>query len=629
MSVRAKRRKILRRCQRSLKEIPDTTYWASQDDDSSDGTKYDGDISHLSTVVSHSDESDANSDISSRSTDSSNDWSDENPNEMTLLTDLRDFAITTNQTFASMNILLQKLQKYHPHLPKDARTLLQSKPNDALFKNVSPGQYYHFGLVNGLNFFVSHENTKEKFHVKLNIDGLQLFKSTVSGFWPILAEIQEIPHSVFIVGLYYGERKPDSPSEFLNDLISELKFLESSDTLPCAFEVAMCCCDIPAKKIVKATKGHSGFYSCERCVQKGRFVNGRMIFPETNADLRTDDSFRSRMQIEHHKGLSPFEDLPTIDMINFFPIDYMHCALKGLFLKLLEQLKSGAKPYKLNEHNLRCINSDISNYRSQIPSDFTRKPRSLNHLSLWKATEMRLFGLYIGPVVLKPYVKKEFFDLFMSLSVVVRILCHPVWSRTMSGYAFDLTKVFLSNSCKILGESFVTLNVHYLLHLVKDCERLGCADSFSCFPFENFMRFLKRAIRSPHLPLQQAVGRILERGQDLGQFRMRTPAVQSSSKKCGFRNSILTVKGPDRYILTKESEILKLTSIEAHDKEFIFYGRVLTGKVDAFQNPLPSSNLQIYRGEIFDRRISRVPSNSVLCKIFKIDDVFFPILHTY
>lgn len=155
MSVRAKRRKILRRCQRSLKEIPDTTYWASQDDDSSDGTKYDGDISHLSTVVSHSDESDANSDISSRSTDSSNDWSDENPNEMTLLTDLRDFAITTNQTFASMNILLQKLQKYHPHLPKDARTLLQSKPNDALFKKCVPWTILSFWIGKWVKFSVT------------------------------------------------------------------------------------------------------------------------------------------------------------------------------------------------------------------------------------------------------------------------------------------------------------------------------------------------------------------------------------------------------------------------------------------------------------------------------------------
>ena len=84
----------------------------------------------------YDDDSDTDSPYSSSctsSTESNSDFHDNNTEETSLLEDLRDFAISTNQSHASMNILdlLQKLQKHHPYLPKDSRTLLNSKPNDA------------------------------------------------------------------------------------------------------------------------------------------------------------------------------------------------------------------------------------------------------------------------------------------------------------------------------------------------------------------------------------------------------------------------------------------------------------------------------------------------------------------
>lgn len=49
----------------------------------------------------------------------------------------------------------------------------------------------------------------------------------------------------------------------------------------------------------------------------------RMVFLSESAPLRTDDTFRSRMNEEHHIAVSPFESLP-IDMVKQFPLDFLH-----------------------------------------------------------------------------------------------------------------------------------------------------------------------------------------------------------------------------------------------------------------------------------------------------------------
>jgi len=60
----------------------------------------------------------------------------------------------------------------------------------------------------------------------------------------------------------------------------------------------------------------------------------------------------------------------------------------------------------------------------------------------------------------------------------------------------------------IYGASFLSYNVHALLHLVDDIAKLGPLDSFSAFLFENNMRVFKRYCRKPHLYLQQIARRI-------------------------------------------------------------------------------------------------------------------------
>lgn len=62
---------------------------------------------------------------------------------------------------------------------------------------------------------------------------------------------------------------------------------------------------------------------------------GVRIFPKlTNVRLRTNESFVQQTDKNHHTGWSPLLDL-NVDMINWFPLDYMHLVLLGVFKRLL------------------------------------------------------------------------------------------------------------------------------------------------------------------------------------------------------------------------------------------------------------------------------------------------------
>ena len=70
---------------------------------------------------------------------------------------------------------------------------------------------------------------------------------------------------------------------------------------------------------VKCIKGHSGYYSCERCEIKGNWEQG-MYFVETNGTIREDSKFSS-FEYEHHQiQRSPLIDY-GISCVKQFPLD--------------------------------------------------------------------------------------------------------------------------------------------------------------------------------------------------------------------------------------------------------------------------------------------------------------------
>lgn len=94
-------------------------------------------------------------------------------------------------------------------------------------------------------------------------------------------------------------------------------------------------CDAPARSYVKCIVGHNGYYACERCNQKGQHIENRVTSPKLHAAAWTNASFRSQENKRHHSGVSPFLSL-DVDMIAFFPSEYMHLVGLGVRRRLLK-----------------------------------------------------------------------------------------------------------------------------------------------------------------------------------------------------------------------------------------------------------------------------------------------------
>lgn len=62
---------------------------------------------------------------------------------------------------------------------------------------------------------------------------------------------------------------------------------------------------------------------------------------------------------------------------------------------------SGPLCFRLPGVKIQMFSGRMIDLIINIPLEFSRKPRSLNELSHWKATEFGLFILYLGSVVLK------------------------------------------------------------------------------------------------------------------------------------------------------------------------------------------------------------------------------------
>lgn len=147
-----------------------------------------------------------------------------------------------------------------------------------------------------------------------------------------------------------------------------------------------------------------------------------------------------------------------------------------------------------------------------VPIEFQRKPRSLNYVKKWKATEYRQLLLYSGPFILKNKLNNEVYENFITLHVAVSILCSKryCYQQKWLNCAKNLIECFVKQFGIIYGKHNISYNIHGLLHLVNDVENYGSLDYFSTFQFESYLGHLKKKIHKEDKPLQQIVRRYAE-----------------------------------------------------------------------------------------------------------------------
>ncbi|EZA50805.1 hypothetical protein X777_11060, partial [Ooceraea biroi] len=295
---------------------------------------------------------------------------------------------------------------------ENSKTLMKT-PKSTNIRSVAPGEYFHNGLRSEIMAFLQKSQIDvDLIEVQISIDGLPISNSSTNQLWSILGLVIPDLSNIFIIGCYFGSKKPYDCNEFLRDFVDEAQILVTEGLeyrgKHISVSIHSLIADTPAKSFLTATKGHTGCFSCAKCTTEGEYIDRKMCFPDINCPKRTNESFLQQRQIEHHTGSSILLDIPNLGMITDIPLDYMlglHAWITCLDY-ILGLHWCGQKKFKflvIRTLNVRLptqlvnkISRSLIKIRTAIPAEFVRKPRELHFLSLWKATELRQFLLYTG-----------------------------------------------------------------------------------------------------------------------------------------------------------------------------------------------------------------------------------------
>ena len=530
----------------------------------------------------------------------------------------------------SVTRLLIKLKKDFPLLPVSCKSLIPKNP-DYRLQEMHLGQYVHFEWISAVMKYCE-ENLKarnlEELSLIVNVDGLPLFNNSLKYVaYPILFKIIDAPQKTFCAGIYCSNKVADgkkdekvmpAPSELLHDFLKDISDNSEgivTDSGLKSIKLGIFCCDAPVRASLKAIIGHSGYNSCERCVQHGDRVCA-VILPSTGCPLRTDESFTLKSDPDHHHGRSCLED-QHFPMVSGFVLDYMHSAALGTMKRLLSHwcsINRHAKKTHLSTRQKSLFDSSLAKIRFCIPSEFNRKLEGgINKFSRWKASELRNFMLYIGVVLLadEDIISPKIYRSFLCFSIAMKILLSEAQDENMP-VVKSLMQKFIKLCISQYGKSFVAYNIHSMEHLDEDYSRYGNLEHVSAFAFESFLGTeVKGVIRSGYQPLKQICASLNR--HNFSEFKETESTVRVSREcQCSHlnfggschRNVVLesgTVynvaidsKTKDSCFLTVAGDVCLVYGIHKTHNEFKFIVKKFINKSNFFDVPTPSSDVGVY-----------------------------------
>lgn len=162
-------------------------------------------------------------------------------------------------------------------------------------------------------------------------------------------------------------------------------------------------------------------------------------------------------------------------------------------------------------------------------------------------------------------------------------------------------------------------------------------DSYSAFPGESNLGFLKNLVRGGFLPLQQVIKRIAEREscEKICEFEEK-----QVHQKEGLHKGILYLKDlrldpseKNRWILTKNYEIFKIECIFEEENVIKIHGAVLPkeNQENLYELPMESTKLCIYVSKLESTSCS-ITLKDMFVKLYRIElsdkkSAFMPLFH--
>ncbi|XP_035710411.1 uncharacterized protein LOC118436418 isoform X1 [Folsomia candida] len=545
---------------------------------------------------------------------------EESENESELLCD--ELKLWSNKNLISQSAtgdLLKILRKHKcfESLPADARTLKGTCRNFEV-KEIPPGQYVHLGLGNGIKSFIRNfcENKVPKsIELLVNIDGIPISKSSKSDLWPILCCVRGGDFSFvpkpFAVGIFHGPGKPKDQNVFLSEFVTEAKELITNGLVVDGRKICVIIfgfiCDAPARAFITCTKYHSGFSACSKCKQVGERYDNRVIFSSSCHQPRQDRDFHlcDDDDDDHHRGKTILSDL-GVGLVSRVPYEFMHLICLGATRKLLKLWTTGKPKYlKLSGKVMNDITCALIKQQKYVPSDFNRRPRELNELARWKATEYRLFILYVGPVVLEKQIPNKYYEHFLALHLAVLIFTNTGLILKYGDYANTLLQYFVRNFATLYGKENLSYNIHGLLHVHDDVKIFGNLNEYSAFCFENYLGQVKNLVKSGNRPLAQVCRRLLEREaqsqKKQGSQVNKGPSSTNKIITVNFKNSFLKADGRNCFCKLRSGQLIKITQItKTEGGEILLVGKECIDLQSFYTKPCNSIDLGVVSFSNFD-----------------------------
>ncbi len=414
------------------------------------------------------------------------------------------------------NILLHYTKyKFNVDVPVDYRTLLKT-PISPIPSYVAPGSYIHVGVHRALYQLMSEARTATFVTIKMQffIDGLSISKSTNDTAWIIMMNIRNASKKRLVpkvIGVYYGMAQPFNFNEFLWPFVMELlDILDTGVTFNGSVynpQILNFVLDAKARVACKAVKSINGYEGCDVCLVVGDSIDDRMAYLDLEADIRNDKDYRARIYQDYHHMESVLELLP-IDMINAFPLDYLHCVLLGVVYWILGYIRN--TPQVLSTRDYDTIRNRIDQFEKTRPVEFQHNLRSfIDDLGHMKGTEFRQYLLFVAPLLFKGIIDDEKIGNFLKVHIASIIFGHKRFDKYYNE-ADELMRMFIQEFAEIYHPRHVVYVFHSLCHMKKFVDQYGPWDNFSTFEYESYNSTVKNLLKSNVMPLTQLTNRITE-----------------------------------------------------------------------------------------------------------------------
>lgn len=562
--------------------------------------------------------------------------------------ELAIWAVKFGETHMSLTALLNILRRYGHELPKQARTLLHTPRVPIKPRSCPPGESFYYGIEKNL---IEHcEDTSclraDEIVVDFFFDGASLSNSSKWNIWPLIGAVADkLNLRPFVVHCYAGYGHPEDIDNYLMEFYEEVNNLKeygvlvSSKKLRKKFRVRCYISDAPARAFLTGTMSHSSYHGCPKCNQVCNRLDGRMLYQSVCSTLRTDESYRERRDILHHKTefqnrYSLLEKL-GVGMVSQVVFDPMHLIDLGATPQFLIAIVDNKCPNeKFSKQMKDALNARYLSFRNYVPSEFERKPRltGISDPHRFKANEFRQILLYYVPVLLKDLVSPEMFAVVLKLHIAVRLLSDPDKYKGNINAARQLLTEYVAEFDGIFGIENFKFKTHCLLHIADYVEAFGPLYFFSSYKYENHLRILKNLLRKNNLALQQFYNRF----EEISYVNQLQRSIFSIEDDNAFKFDDFILRPNclrDGCCMIAPGMPVSITGLRKSGGTTFIRGKRFLQCENFYEIPLPSME---YTGTLLVGNLSQeeeeFPATSVLYKFFRLPFeekfVLLPLLHT-